>query len=206
MGVQDQIITSHGGLNQVEILPSGKYKLNPITLSKDKASDFEDRILLFYTGVSRFASNIAKKQVLAIPKNTAELHEMHKLVNIATDLLCNGTDLDDFGRLLHQTWQLKRGLERSITPAFVDDIYSKAIRAGALGGKLLGAGGGGFMVFYVNPDKKQSVLTALKDLLLVPSKIDYYGTSMMYSESQNYSQVSMDGSVDYFRKNLDKNS
>ena len=206
VGVQDQILTSHGGLNKVEILPSGEYKLNPLALSKDRTSDFEDRILLFYTGVSRFASNIAKKQVLAMPKKTAELHEIQKLVNIATDLLCNGSDLDDFGRLLHQTWQLKRGLELSISPDFVDDIYSKAIGAGALGGKLLGAGGGGFMVFYVNPDKKQSVLTALKELLLVPFKIDYYGSSMMYSESQNYSQVSMDGSVDYFRKNLDKNS
>jgi D-glycero-alpha-D-manno-heptose-7-phosphate kinase len=204
VGVQDQIITSHGGINNLKILPSGEYKLKPLALTKDRASDFEERILLFYTGVSRFASSIAKKQVLAIPKNKSNLREMQKLADIATDILCNGSSFDDFGRLLHQTWQLKRGLESSITPDFVDDIYFKAIRAGALGGKLLGAGGGGFIIFYVTPEKKQSVLNALSELLLVPFKIDYAGTELMYSQSQTYSQISQNRSVDFVRKNLDE--
>jgi len=202
VGVQDQIITSHGGLNNLEILPSGEYKLNPVVLSKKRTNDFEDRILLFYTGVSRFSSDIAKKQVLAIPKNKSNLEEMQKLANIATDLLSNGNSLDDFGRLLHQTWLLKRELESSITPDFVDDIYSRAINAGALGGKLLGAGGGGFIIFYVAPENKQSVLNALSNLLLVPFKIDNNGTQLMYSQSQTYSHISQDRSLNFLRKNL----
>jgi D-glycero-alpha-D-manno-heptose-7-phosphate kinase len=203
VGVQDQILTSHGGLNKVKILPSGEYKISAINLSKDRIENFEERILLFYTGVSRFASDIAKKQVLAIPKNKANLHEMQKLVEIAADLLSNGNDLDDFGRLLDQTWQLKRGLESSITPSFINDIYTSGISAGALGGKLLGAGGGGFIIFYVPPEYKQSVLDALIDLLVVPFKIDFTGTELMYSKSQIYSQTSMDMSVDFLHSNSD---
>ena len=159
--------------------------------------------MLFYTGVSRFASDIAKKQVLAIPKNISNLQEMQKLVDIATDVLCNGNNLDDFGRLLNQTWQLKRGLESSITPNFVDDIYSKAIKAGALGGKLLGAGGGGFMIFYVTQERRSAVLNALNELLLVPFKIDHTGTELMYSKSQNYSQISQNSGQKFLRKNVD---
>ena len=203
VGVQDQILTSYGGLNKVKILPSGEYEISAINISKDRIENFEERILLFYTGVSRFASDIAKKQVLAIPKNKANLHEMQKLVEIAADLLSNGNDLDDFGRLLDQTWQLKRGLESSITPSFINDIYTSGISAGALGGKLLGAGGGGFIIFYVPPEYKQSVLDALIDLLVVPFKIDFTGTELMYSKSQIYSQTSMDRSVDFLHSNSD---
>ena len=203
VGVQDQILTSHGGLNKVKILPSGEYEISAINLSKDRIENFEERILLFYTGVSRFASDIAKKQVLAIPKNKVNLHEMQKLVEIAADLLSNGNDLDDFGRLLDQTWQLKRGLESSITPSFINDIYTKGISAGALGGKLLGAGGGGFIIFYVPPEYKQSVLDALKDLLVVPFKIDFTGAQLMYSKSQIYSQTSMDMRGDFLHSNSD---
>ena len=129
------------------------------------------------------------------------LIEMQKLVEIAEDLLSNGNDLDDFGILLDQTWQLKRSLESSITPTFIDEIYSKGIHAGALGGKLLGAGGGGFIIFYVNPEYKQSVLDALKNFLVVPFKIDFNGTQLMYSKSQSYSQTSMDMSADFIHRN-----
>jgi len=206
VGIQDQILASHGGLNKVKIEESGEYSLDPIVLTKQRASDFEDRILLFYTGISRFASNIAKKQVSAIPKKTNELHEMQKIVGIASDILLNGNDLDDFGRLLHQSWKLKRSLEPSIAPGFVNDIYTKAIRAGAVGGKLLGAGGGGFMIFYVTPEMRQSVLNALSNLLLVPFSIDYNGTQLMYSQSHLYSKISMDRSVHFQRKNLGDSS
>jgi len=200
VGIQDQILAAHGGLNKVKIEHSGQYSLNPIVLTKKKARDFEDRVLLFYTGVSRFASNIAKKQVSAIPKKISELNEMQKLVDIASDILCNGSDLDDFGKLLGESWKLKRSLESSIAPGFVNDIYTKAIQAGALGGKLLGAGGGGFMIFYAAPEKRQSVLNALSDLLLVPFKIDYQGTELMYSQNQAYSKISMDRTVNFERK------
>lgn len=168
VGVQDQIATAHGGINKISISNSGEYELTKIELKENTRINFEERILLFYTGVSRFASEIAKKQVLAIPKNIHTLNEMQKLVDIASNILSNGNDIDDFGRLLHETWKLKRGLESSITPSFIDDIYSKALNAGALGGKLLGAGGGGFIIFYVPENSKQSVLNSLKDLLNVP--------------------------------------
>ncbi|MDC1318931.1 kinase [Candidatus Thioglobus sp.] len=200
VGIQDQILACHGGFNKIKIKKSAEYSLEPIVLTKQRVSDFEGRILLFYTGVSRFASNIAKKQVAGMPKKISEMHEMQKMVDVASDILLNGNDLDDFGRLLHQSWKLKRSLEPSIAPGFVNDIYKKAIRAGALGGKLLGAGGGGFMMFYVNPEMKQSVLSALNDLLLVPFGIDYNGTELMYTQSNTYSKVSMNRSVQFERK------
>src|SRR5690606_15724053 len=125
--------------------------------------DLESNLLMFFTGISRSASNIAEEQVKNTRSKRAELETMRLLVDDATDILTSGQDLNDFGRLLDETWQIKKSLSASIAPTFVNDIYDRAIKAGALGGKLLGAGGGGFMLFFVPPHKHASVLAALSD-------------------------------------------
>jgi len=183
VGVQDQITAAYGGFNRIDIKSRGNFSVQPLPISGNVIKNFEERILMFYTGISRYASEVAKEKVNAIHKKNPELNEIRKLVDTATDLLSSGNDLDDFGRLLHETWQLKRSLSASIAPSFVDEIYLKARHAGALGGKLLGAGGGGFMIFYVQPERKQSVVDALDELLLVPFKMDYTGTELMHFNS-----------------------
>jgi len=188
VGIQDQILTSYGGFNKIDILPDGNFSVSPIPLSTKVKEQLESNILMFYTGISRFSSNISADHIKNIPKNKIDLSEMQKLVDVAIDLVANGNNIDDFGYLLHETWKLKKSLTSSISPDLVDEIYHKAISAGALGGKLLGAGGGGFIIFYVTPDMKVQVLKALKDLIVVPFKIDCDGARIMFYEKQQYSK------------------
>jgi D-glycero-alpha-D-manno-heptose-7-phosphate kinase len=204
VGVQDQILTVHGGLNHVKIEPNGEFKVNKLELTIKKKKQFESNILMFYTGVSRFASKVAADSIRAIPKKQADLFEMQKMVDIAIKTLTNGKDIDDLGLLLNESWKIKRSLSSSIAPDFVDDIYSKAIKAGALGGKLLGAGGGGFMIFYVQTENKQQVLDALSGLLLVPFKTEEEGSKVIYNENQQYSLTAMSGNKEFLKRNIRK--
>jgi D-glycero-alpha-D-manno-heptose-7-phosphate kinase len=199
VGIQDQILTSYGGFNKISILPDGNFSVSPIPLSIKVKEQLESNVLMFYTGVSRLSSNISADVIKSVPKNKTDLLEMQKLVDVAIDLVTNGNNIDDFGYLLHETWKLKRSLASSISPDFVDEIYNKAILAGALGGKLLGAGGGGFIIFYVTSDMKEQVLQALKDLIVVPFKIEYDGARIMFYESQKYSKTAIDGSISFLR-------
>ena len=174
----------------------------PLKIDKERQEDLESRILMIYTGVSRTASDIAKGKIKALPKKTTELHEMRSLVDVAIDILSSKQNLDDFGKLLNETWRLKRGLTKQISPGYVDEIYDRAIKAGALGGKLLGAGGGGFMIFYVPQEKQQSVLDALEDLLLVPFNIDENGTEVLFQHNHPYSQTSQISEKKFFKATL----
>ena len=202
VGIQDQILTVHGGFNHVKILSDGSFNVSPITLSIEKKEKVESNILMFYTGISRYASKVAGDSIKAIPKKQADLLEMQKLVDVAADIISNGNDFDDFGRLLHETWKIKRSLASSIAPDYIQEIYSTAMKAGALGGKLLGAGGGGFMIFYVTQEKKQQVLEALSNLLLVPFKIDNIGSKIIFDEKQEYSLTAMSGKRDFIKRNI----
>ena len=157
---------------------------------------------MFYTGVSRTASDIAKEKIKALPKKSIELHEMRSLVDDAIEILSSKQNLDDFGQLLNETWYLKKGISKKISPDYVDEIYNKAIKAGALGGKLLGAGGGGFMIFYVPQEKQQSVLDALVDLLLVPFVMEENGTEVLLKQDHTYSQTSKTMGKKFFKENL----
>src|SRR5262249_51860609 len=150
--------------------------------------ELESHILLFYTGIARNASDIAAAQVKAIPSHKTDLFEMRRLVDAATAVLLDDSDLSDFGRLLHESWQIKRKLSDRIAPAFVNDIYDRARRAGAIGGKLLGAGGGGFMLFIAPPEDHIRVLSALHELLLVPIQFDWTGTQLIFKSVPRYSQ------------------
>lgn len=188
VGVQDQIQTAFGGLNRIEISPDGSFDVKPLALSDERLDELEDHLLLFYTGVARNASDVAADQVRAIPNHKTDLLEMRRLVDEATAVLLDG-DLTDFGRLLHESWQLKRRLSDRIAPDFVNEIYERARRAGAIGGKLLGAGGGGFMLFVVRPEDQMNVLNALHELLLVPIQFDWTGTQLIFKSVPRYTRT-----------------
>jgi D-glycero-alpha-D-manno-heptose-7-phosphate kinase len=188
VGVQDQITAAHGGLNLVEIDRSGAFHVRPVPIAPARKLALQDHLLLIYTGIARTASQIAEKQIASIPEKTEVLKRMQAMVYEAADVLTGDGDIREFGRLLHETWELKRSISPEVSTPLIDDLYARARKAGAIGGKLLGAGGGGFVVLFVEPQKRQSVLDALKDYLMVPFEIESNGTHIVLYEPERYSQ------------------
>ena len=180
-GIQDQIAASFGNLN---IIYMGKeynnsYNVKNIKLSYDEKSKFNENLMLFFTGISRNSFEIQNKTQSQLNSNINRLIEMNKLVDEAYGYLLN-KDFDEFGKLLDYTWQLKRGLNSNISNNFIDEIYSEAKSVGALGGKLLGAGGGGFMLFYIKKEYQDKLRGKLKKLLEIPFKFDEDGSKIIY--------------------------
>lgn len=188
VGVQDQITTAHGGLNLIEIDRNGAFQVRPVPISALRQQSLQEHMLLIYTGIARTASQVAAKQIASIPDKTAVLKRMHAMVYDAAEVLTGRGDLRDFGALLHETWELKRSISPDVSTPMIDDIYDRARKAGAIGGKLLGAGGGGFVLLFVEPAKRQAVLDALKDFLMVPFEIETNGTHIVLYEPERYSQ------------------
>ena len=179
-GWQDQIAASFGGLNRIDF-KNNSYHVNPIIISPQRKQQLDDNLMLFFTGFTRFSADIQKSTKLTMQEKHKQLEEMLRLVDEAQDVLENkDRDLDDFGRLLDKTWKLKRQTGADISKATIDEYYEKGIQGGALGGKLLGAGGGGFLLFYVQPDKQESVRKALYDLMEVPFHFENSGTRVSY--------------------------
>lgn len=193
VGVQDQIAAAYGGFNKIEIAVDGSFQVTPMTLSQERISELQSCLLMFYTGTSRTASEIAGEQIKSIPKKTKELRCMQHMVDEAISILSGDGDICEFGFLLNESWQTKRQLNPRISPAFVDEIYAAGMKAGALGGKLLGAGGGGFMLFFVPPEHKASVLSAMKTLLLIPLQFENTGSQIIFYDPGHYSQSSLCG-------------
>lgn len=191
VGVQDQIATAYGGLNKIIIHPDGDFEVTPLVLPAGRLRELHDHLLLFFTGVSRTASDIAADKIRSIPQKSHELHQMRNMVDKAERILCTREDITRFGELLHETWILKRQISHKIAPAYIDDIYTKARNAGAIGGKLLGAGGGGFMLFFVKPENKLKVCAALDDLLYVPFEFESSGSQIIFFDQLQYSQMAM---------------
>lgn len=199
VGIQDQIAAAYGGFNKIEIGRDGAFRVMPMTLPAPRMDSLQSRLLMFYTGTSRIASDIAGEKIKAIPNKTTELHRMRQMVDEAIDILNGDGDINEFGRLLDETWQLKRQLSARIAPAFVDDIYVAAMKAGALGGKLLGAGGGGFMLFFVPPERREQVLAVLDHLLAVPIQFESSGSQIIFYDPAHYSRSSLTGKP-FFRQ------
>lgn len=191
VGVQDQIATAYGGLNKITVHPDGVFEVRPLILPHGRQQELHDHLLLFFTGVSRTASDIAADKIKSIPDKSQELHTMRDMVDTAETILCSRQDITSFGELLHEAWMLKRQLSSKIAPAYIDEIYTKARTAGAIGGKLLGAGGGGFMLFFVKPEDKLRVCDALSDLLLVPFQFETSGSQIIFYDDMHYSQMAM---------------
>lgn len=184
-GIQDQIATSFGGFNRIDFDANGYY-VNPLVINKERKKQLNENLMLFFTGFSRLSSDIAKRQENAVKDRTMQLLEMKGLVDEAEKILTSGKDLLEFGKLLDYTWHLKREITSSISTDSIDLLYQRALDAGAIGGKLLGAGGGGFLLFYVEQDKQTKVLEALKHLLYVPFEFETGGTRIMYYKSEDF--------------------
>ena len=185
-GWQDQIAASFGGFNRINFNADG-YEVFPVIISPERKRQLNDNLMMFFTGFTRFSSDVQKANKVSDREKYAQLKQMHKLVDDAEQVLVDKTrNLDDFGRLLDMTWKLKRQTGAAISTDSIDRLYVKGIEAGALGGKLLGAGGGGFLVFYVQPDKQESVMAAMRNLMYIPFRFEDGGTRVIHYTPETY--------------------
>lgn len=179
-GWQDQIAAAYGGLNRIDF-SEGQFKVTPIIINPDRKKELDENLMLFYTGVQRFSSEIQADTFAKPVDKTKQLLEMLALVDEAQNILTDkNASLNEFGKLLDYTWKLKRGTGNKVSNNSIDDLYDKGIKAGALGGKLLGAGGGGFLLFYVEKDKQENVLNALEELMHVPFQFENEGSTVIH--------------------------
>ncbi|MBS3903039.1 MAG: NTP transferase domain-containing protein [Anaplasmataceae bacterium] len=180
VGSQDQVAAAFGGFNKIIFHRSGDVEVVPLSISKPKLEDLENRLMLFFTGLARTASEVVPEQIKNTPKKEKELKRMLELVAEAEDILTTDRPIDDFGRLLDEAWQLKKQMSSVISNQYIDEIYETGKKAGALGGKLLGAGSGGFVIFYVPLEKQSSIKEALKHLLHVSFRFENAGSQVIY--------------------------
>ena len=184
-GVQDQIAASFGGLNRINFNADG-YTVSPIIISPERKKQLNKNLMLFFTGFSRFSADIQVSTMSAMKDKTQQLLEMLELVDEAEGILTSKTDLNEFGRLLDHTWKLKRGITSQISNDSIDGLYNIAMQNGAIGGKLLGAGGGGFLLLYVEEDKQEHMKKALDKLLYVPFEFENAGTQVIHYTPEIY--------------------
>ena len=184
VGCQDQIMASFGGLNRVDFMPDGQFRVTPVILTHGRLAEFHEHLLLFFTGFARTASEIAKEQIRQMEAKKQELFRMSQMVDESMDILTGKGDVADFGRMLDEGWKLKRTLSSKIAPPAIDHIYDEALRAGATGGKLLGAGGGGFMLIFAKPELHSSIKERLKHLLCVPFRFESSGSQIIHYDPE----------------------
>lgn len=186
-GWQDQIAASFGGFNRINFGPDG-YEVLPVIISPERKRQLNNNLMMFFTGFTRFSSDVQKiNNVSGSEEKKTKLKKMYELVDEAEAVLTDkNRDLDDFGRLLDVTWRLKKGIGSAISTGSIDELYEKGIATGALGGKLLGAGGGGFLVFYVQPEKQEKVREAMKDLMNIPFKFENGGTRVIHYSPEEF--------------------
>lgn len=185
-GWQDQIAASFGGFNRINFNADG-YEVLPVIISPERKKQLNDNLMMFFTGFTRFSSDVQKANIAGSKEKKTQLKEMYSLVGDAEKILTDKhADLDEFGRLLDHTWKLKRQTGAAVSTDSIDELYAKGITAGALGGKLLGAGGGGFLVFYVQLDKQSAVREAMRDLMYIPFEFENGGTRVIHYTPENY--------------------
>lgn len=185
-GWQDQIAAAYGGLNKIEFA-DGRFDVKPVRISAERKQKLNNNLMMFFTGFTRFSSDLQKSNNVTAKEHLSQLQEMYGLVGEAEKILTeDGGDLNEFGRLLDYTWKLKRQTGKAISTNAIDEIYEKGIKAGALGGKLLGAGGGGFVLFYVPEEYQDNVYQAMNGLLHIPFKFENDGSQIMYYSHEDY--------------------
>lgn len=187
VGCQDQIAVAFGGFNRIDFHPSGDFSIFKVILTPERLETLQDHLLLVFTGVSRTASDIAGDKIKAVVDKKSEFAAMQNMVGEASTILGGAGPLDEFGKLLHESWQLKRSLTPKVTTDHIDDIYARARKAGAIGGKLLGAGGGGFMLFFAAPERHAAIKQALGDFLHVPFRFETSGSHIIFYEKSRES-------------------
>ncbi len=210
VGSQDQVMAAYGGFNHVRFLPGGEIAVRPIVMPLERMALLNAHVMLFYTGIKRTASDVAETYVQDFELRRRQLRILHDLVEEGLSILSGHKDLALFGELLHEAWTVKRSLSPSVSNQRVDEIYRRALAAGAKGGKLLGAGGGGFMMLFVPPDRHQEVRQALDGLLHVPCKFEFSGSQIVfYDPETDYSSEELARAkmrVEPFRELSDKPS
>ncbi|HZS56224.1 MAG TPA: hypothetical protein VFA65_17605 [Bryobacteraceae bacterium] len=185
VGAQDQVSAAYGGFNRIDFKQDGTIDVRRVLASQQRLNELQQHLALYFTGFSRTASEIAKEQIRLTPHRRTELETMQEMVTEAESIVTNpGRSLDEFGRLLHESWKIKRKLTQNISNPEIDEIYDVAMRSGALGGKLLGAGGGGFMVFFVPPECRSTLRKRLGNLLCVPFAFSDKGSQVVVYEPE----------------------
>ena len=179
VGCQDQIAAAYGGFNKIEFYGENSFKVSPIIIPEVRLNKLQDNLLLFFTGISRFASEIEKSKIVNFNSKKNELTKMHEMVDLSIDILVNeAKNIDDFGLLLNEGWNYKKSLSNLVSNKEVDEIYNLALKSGALGGKLLGAGGGGFILFYAPKETHKNIVNKLNHLIHVPFKFENLGSTV----------------------------
>jgi D-glycero-alpha-D-manno-heptose-7-phosphate kinase len=185
VGSQDQTAAAFGGFNKIEFGSAEGIFVQPVTMREELLKYLQSCLLFYFTGFSRSASEVAAEQIRQTPNRLRELSQMRQMVDVALEILSGPAEsFNDFGKLLHESWLLKRSLTNKISNGQIDEIYETGIRAGALGGKICGAGGGGFILFFAPPENQPRIKEALQKLLLVPFRFEYLGAHVIhYSDS-----------------------
>ena len=193
VGSQDQVSAAHGGLNHISFLANDEITVRPITASVERIAELNSHLMLIYTGIKRTAADVAKSYVEDLDKKKTQLRIMKQLVEEGISVLIGGGDITPFGELLNEAWQVKRELSSKTTNSEVDAVYDRARAKGALGGKLTGAGGGGFMLLFVPPDRRQAVKDELHELIHVPFSMESTGSQIIFFDpEEDYSKAETD--------------
>jgi D-glycero-alpha-D-manno-heptose-7-phosphate kinase len=189
VGSQDQVLAAYGGLNHVSFMEHGEIAVRPVTIAAERMRELNAHLMLFYTGIKRTAATVADTYVSDIDSRRRQLRIMKDLVDESLAVLNSRHDLTPFGELLHEAWQAKRSLSASVSNSDVDDLFQSAISAGAIGGKLTGAGGGGFLLLFVPPERQDRVRASLNKLIHVPFKFEFSGSQILFADiEQEYPQ------------------
>ncbi|HHT9133814.1 MAG TPA: GHMP family kinase ATP-binding protein [Candidatus Avalokitesvara rifleensis] len=184
VGSQDQTLAAFGGFNRIDFGGDHHIQVQPITLEAERLDQLQDHLMLCFTGFSRIASEVTGEHIKNVSRNKKALRTMHQMVEEAINILNSNRDIADFGKLLHESWLLKRGLTDKISTPQIDNIYSAALGAGAIGGKLLGAGSGGFVLFFARPEQQARIKESL-NLLQVPFRFEDLGSQVIFYQPRS---------------------
>jgi D-glycero-alpha-D-manno-heptose-7-phosphate kinase len=184
VGSQDQVSVAYGGINQLVFHTNGEISVRPITISPERVKELNSHLMLFYSGIKRTASNVAESFVNNLEERKRQLRIAKDLVEEGVSILTSSRDILDFGDLLDEAWQAKRSLSALVSNPMVDDLYTRARAAGALGGKLTGAGGGGFLVLFAPPEKHEAVRAELNTLINVPFQFSFSGSQIIFFDPE----------------------
>jgi len=187
VGSQDQISAAYGGFNEIEFYKDDTFSVEPKVFDRDRVKELNSHLMLFFTGISRFSSEVAESQISNIKNCYSQMNELYDMVGEGSSILSNvNIPINDFGKLLHQAWKNKRSLSNKVTNTKIDELYNAAIKAGATGGKVLGAGGGGFVLFFVKPENQDKVKKALPSLTFVPFEFENTGSKVVLYQPDGF--------------------
>jgi D-glycero-alpha-D-manno-heptose-7-phosphate kinase len=184
VGSQDQVLAAYGGFNHILFLPNGEISVRPVTLSRDRINELNAHLMLFYTGIKRTSSNIAESYVNNIDNKRRQMRIMKDLVEEGLSVLNSDRDILEFGELLNEAWNIKCSLSGKVSNSYVDEIYNETISAGAIGGKITGAGGGGFMLIFAPLSSQQKIRERLRNLIYVPFKFEFSGSQIIFCDAE----------------------